>query len=409
MRILHTSDWHIGHTFYGRKRYAEFEAFLDWTIKTICEEKVEVLLVAGDIFDTTTPSHRSQELYYRFLCALADSPCRHAVLIGGNHDSPTFLNAPKDLLQALHVHVIGEALEKPEDELLLLRDKSGALELIVCGVPYLRDRDLRIAEAGESSLDKEKKLVEGIRAHYRAVLKSAKALRTESRPQIPIVAMGHLFASGGSISEGDGVKELYIGSLAHVPLDVFPDCIDYLALGHLHIPQVVGGKDNFRYSGSPVAMSFKEALKKKSICIVDMEDREVSVRCVDVPVFQRLCQVRGNIEEISAALRGLAENDKGAWIDITFDGEELISDLKDRIKAEAAELELTIVNIKNNRIIERAMEQAEEGESLGSLSEEEVFERCMEIHKIPGEQRPALRRTYLETLKSLREEDLAAT
>ena len=146
MRLLHTSDWHIGRTLYGRKRYAEFEAFLNWLAETIQQHEVDALLVAGDIFDTSAPSNRAQELYYRFLCRVAASNCRHVVVIAGNHDSPSFLNAPKELLRALDVHVIGSACENPADEVLVFADAQGAPELIVCAVPYLRDRDIRVAE-----------------------------------------------------------------------------------------------------------------------------------------------------------------------------------------------------------------------------------------------------------------------
>ena len=107
MKTLHTSDWHLGRSLYGRKRYEEFSAFLDWLAQTIEDEKVDALLVAGDVFDTCTPSNRAQELYYRFLCRVAASYCRHVVVIAGNHDSPSFLNAPKELLRVLNVYVLG--------------------------------------------------------------------------------------------------------------------------------------------------------------------------------------------------------------------------------------------------------------------------------------------------------------
>ena len=134
MRILHTSDWHLGRPLYGRKRYQEFETFLDWLAATIDHEKVDVLLVAGDIFDTSTPGNRAQELYYRFLCRVAGSCCGHVVIIAGNHDSPSFLNAPRELLRALNVHVIGAMTENPEDEVIpILTTGDGGLDPPRCG------------------------------------------------------------------------------------------------------------------------------------------------------------------------------------------------------------------------------------------------------------------------------------
>ena len=132
MNILHTSDWHLGRMLYGRKRYQEFAAFLDWLLELVEQQSVDVLIVAGDIFDTTTPSNKAQSLYYRFLARLSHSCCRHVVVVGGNHDSPSFLEAPKALLQFLDIHIIGAAQEQPEDEVLLLRDAQDQLELIVC-------------------------------------------------------------------------------------------------------------------------------------------------------------------------------------------------------------------------------------------------------------------------------------
>ena len=268
MKILHTSDWHLGRTLYGRKRYEEFEAFLAWLAETIQQNEIDALLVAGDVFDTSAPSNRAQELYYRFLCRIAASSCRHVVVIAGNHDSPSFLNAPRELLKVLDVHVIGSASEVPEDEVLALRNELDAPELIVCAVPYLRDRDIRVSEAGESVEDKERKLIDGIRNHYAVVAALAEQKREELGVDIPIVAMGHLFTAGGQTVDGDGVRELYVGSLAHVTAGIFPACFNYLALGHLHIPQKVSGSETIRYSGSPLPMGFGEAKQWKSVCQV---------------------------------------------------------------------------------------------------------------------------------------------
>ncbi|MFO7704906.1 MAG: exonuclease subunit SbcD, partial [Halopseudomonas sp.] len=268
MNILHTSDWHIGRTLYGRKRYDEFEAFLTWLAQTIEDHAVEALLVAGDIFDTSAPSNRAQALYYRFLCRVAGSACRHVVVIAGNHDSPSFLNAPKELLKALDVHVIGSATPDPQDEVLVLRDQQGVVELMVCAVPYLRDRDIRTVAPGESVEDKEQKMLDGIRTHYAAVVSAAQQQRQACAATVPLVGMGHLFTAGGQTIDGDGVRELYVGSLAHVTAGIFPSSLDYVALGHLHVPQKVGGLEIIRYSGSPLPMGFGEAKQQKSVCLV---------------------------------------------------------------------------------------------------------------------------------------------
>lgn len=414
MKIFHTSDWHIGRTLYGRKRYEEFEAFLMWMAETIQQNEIDALLVAGDVFDTSAPSNRAQELYYRFLCRVAASSCRHVVVIAGNHDSPSFLNAPKELLKALDVHVIGSASEAREEEVLVLRNEQDAPELIVCAVPYLRDRDIRVAEAGESVEDKERKLIDGIRNHYAAVAALAEQKREELGADIPIVAMGHLFTASGQTVDGDGVRELYVGSLAHVTAGIFPASFDYLALGHLHVPQMVNGSETIRYSGSPLPMGFGEARQQKSVCQVTFdEDRKghstaALVQLINVPVFQKLERVKGNWDSISSRILELSATGSQAWLEIIYEAGEVIGDLRERLEAAINDTQMEILRVKNTRIIDRVLGQIHEEETLDDLNVNDVFERCLAVHDVPEDQRPELLRAYQETLSSLYEDDLQA-
>ena len=408
MRVLHTSDWHIGRTLYGRKRYEEFEAFLSWLAETIQQNEIDALLVAGDVFDTSAPSNRAQELYYRFLCRVAASSCRHVVVVAGNHDSPSFLNAPKELLKALDVHVVGSSTESPEDEVLVLRNEQDAPELIVCAVPYLRDRDIRMAEAGESVEDKERKLIDGIRTHYAAVAALAEQKREELGVDIPIVGTGHLFTAGGQTVDGDGVRELYVGSLAHVTAGIFPACFNYLALGHLHVPQKVNGSETIRYSGSPLPMGFGEAKQQKSVCQVEFHSTAASVQLIDVPIFQKLERVKGDWEGISNRIIELSATDSQGWLEVIYDGTEVIGDLRERLEAAISGTQMEILRIKNNRIIERVLGQIHEEETLDDLNVNDVFERCLAVHDVPEEQRPELLRAYQETVSSLYEDDVQA-
>ena len=408
MRVLHTSDWHIGRTLYGRKRYEEFEAFLTWLAETIQQNEIDALLVAGDVFDTSAPSNRAQELYYRFLCRVAASSCRHVVVVAGNHDSPSFLNAPKELLKALDIHVVGSSTESPEDEVLVLRNEQDVPELIVCAVPYLRDRDIRVAEAGESVEAKEWKLIEGIRTHYAAVAALAEQKREELGVDIPIVGTGHLFTAGGQTVDGDGVRELYVGSLAHVTAGIFPACFNYLALGHLHVPQKVNGSETIRYSGSPLPMGFGEAKQQKSVCQVEFHSTAASVQLIDVPIFQKLERVKGDWEGISNRIIELSATDSQGWLEVIYDGTEVIGDLRERLEAAISGTQMEILRIKNNRIIERVLGQIHEEETLDDLNVNDVFERCLAVHDVPEEQRPELLRAYQETVSSLYEDDVQA-
>ncbi|MEW8279851.1 MAG: exonuclease SbcCD subunit D C-terminal domain-containing protein [Candidatus Thiodiazotropha sp.] len=413
IRLLHTSDWHIGRSLYGRKRYEEFDAFLTWLAETIQENSIDTLLVAGDVFDTSAPSNHAQELYYRFLCRVAASSCRHVVVVAGNHDSPSFLNAPKELLKALDVYVIGSSTESLEDEVLVLRNEQNAPEMIVCAVPYLRDRDIRVAEAGESVEDKERKLIDGIRNHYATVAALAEQKREEFGTDIPIVAMGHLFTAGGQTVDGDGVRELYVGSLAHVTAGIFPDCFDYLALGHLHVPQRVNDSGNIRYSGSPLPMGFREAKQQKSICQItfdqsDTNSTAASVQLIGVPVFQKLERVKGDWDGISSRILELSATDSKAWLEVIYEGDEVIGDLRERLEAAISGTQMEIIRIKNNRIIDRVLGQIHEEETLDDLNVDDVFERCLAVHDVPKDQRPELLLAYQETVSSLYEDDARA-
>lgn len=408
MKILHTSDWHIGRNLYGRKRYKEFELFLSWMVETIERETVNVLLIAGDVFDTSTPSNRAQELYYRFLNSVAGSSCRHVIVTAGNHDSPSFLDAPKELLKALNVHVIGSVTENLNDEVLVLSGKDGSAELIVCAVPYLRDKDIRIAEAGESIDDKERKLIEGIRKHYAEVTAFAEEKRVQLGGNIPIVATGHLFTAGGQTVEGDGVRELYVGSLAHVATNIFPGTLNYIALGHLHVPQKVGGSEIIRYSGSPLPMGFGEAKQEKSLCLVVFDGLSLNIELIPVPVFQSLERIRGNIEELSNKILELAASGSKAWLEIIYEGNEVISDLRERLDLAVGTSDMEILRVKNNRIIDRVIHQIDDEETLDDLDVNDVFERCLIAHEVPDEQRPELIIAYQEMLRSLYEEDTHA-
>lgn len=408
MKILHTSDWHIGRILYGRKRYEEFDAFLAWLVDTIHKNEINVLLVAGDVFDTTAPSNRAQELYYRFLCRVAGSSCRHVVVIAGNHDSPSFLNAPKELLKVLNVHVVGSISEDLEDEVLVLRNNQGTPEVIVCAVPYLRDKDIRVAEVGESIEDKERKLIEGIRNHYANVAALAEQKRNELGVNIPIVAMGHLFTAGGQTFDGDGVRDLYVGSLAHVTASIFPTCFNYLALGHLHVPQKVNNSEIIRYSGSPLPMGFGEAKQQKSVCQVEFHSNDTSTQLIDVPVFQKLERVKGDWVDISNRILELKVIDSKCWVEVIYEGDELIGDLQERLETIISGTKLEILRVKNNRIIDRVLKQIHEKDTLDDLNVNVVFERCLSVHDIPEDQRQELILTYQETLSSLYEDDVQA-
>ena len=320
MRILHTSDWHLGCSLAGRKRYEDGEKFLDWLIQTIVYENVEALIVAGDVFDSTNPSNQALEQYYRFLGRAGKAGCRHIVITAGNHDSPSLLAAPRELLLALDIHVVGAVPDNLEDEVILLKSVTGEPALIVCAVPFLRDRDIRLSEFGESIEEKTSALISGVCTHYQDVCTIAEKWRHHHGSTIPIVATGHFFAAGGSTLTDDGVRDLSIGTLIQVGIDSFPENIDYLALGHLHQPQMIQGNLTRRYSGAPLAMGFGESARDKEVIIVDIAaGEEMKVSPVVVPVFRSLLQLRGDVDSIRTELGNLRFSGKDVWVEILLE------------------------------------------------------------------------------------------
>lgn len=404
MRVLHTSDWHLGRVLYGRKRHDEFDAFLQWLLQTLAAERVDVLVVAGDVFDTSAPGNRAQQLYYRFLCDVAASGCRHVVIVAGNHDSPSFLQAPRELLRALDVHVVGAVSDDLADELLILRNREGQAELLVCAVPYLRDRDIRLAEAGERSDAKDRKLQDGIRDHYLQIGLRAEALRNEIGP-VPVLATGHLFAAGGQTIDGDGVRDLYVGSLAHVSTSVFPDVFDYVALGHLHVPQKVGGCEHIRYSGSPLPMGFAEASQRKQVCLVDMtmvgSQCQLAIRSLEVPVFRRMESVRGDMEAVLARLQVLRAQKESLWLEVICDTDGLASDVRQALEFAVEGSSLDILRVRHNRLVQAVLQQGVVDESLDDLTDQQVFQRCLDAHEIEGARREDLLSLYHQVVQEM--------
>ncbi len=410
MRILHTSDWHLGRSLIGRRRYEEFDAFLSWLTETIAAEKIDVLIVAGDIFDTSLPSNRAQEQYYNFLTNLAtNGVCKNIILVGGNHDSPSFLKAPSALLKALNIFMVGSISENMGDDVIVLNNGAKPLA-IICAVPYLRDRDIRQVETGESFEQKDAKLIDGIRRHYAEICNIAKQKRDELGGNIPIVTTGHLFASGGQTIDGDGVRELYIGSLAGIGADIFPEFVDYVALGHLHVPQKVGGFDKIRYSGSPLAMGFGEAGQQKQVIIIDFEAGDngikTQIREINIPQFQALKSIKGDIKKITDEINELIKQQKNIWLEIEYIGDEIFNDLNQIIGDLVAGTELEILRIKNQRAFNNIITQYDFSANLDELNELEVFDKFLEINNIAAADNETLKTAYQQILHNLKETDL---
>lgn len=405
MRILHTSDWHLGRSLLGKRRYAEFSQLLDWMLQCIEDRQIEVLIIAGDIFDTTTPSVTAQDQYYNFLAAAsAKACCRHIVVIGGNHDSANFLNAPGAILKNLNVHVVGQACDNIQDEVLLLDNHQGEVGLVVAAVPFLSDRDIRRYEALESLADKDQRIIEAYHQHYAQVADYAK--KQADKYAVPMVATGHLFMTGGVTSEGDGVRDLYVGSLGQLRSDLFSQDFNYVALGHIHQPQKVGGLNHIRYSGSPLAMCFDECNRPKQVLVVDFNHQhEAQVTEVPVPTFQRLHKIAGDLSTLQSAIEKLKAQNESIWLEITYQSDELQSNLRSLLMDQSKNSQVEILKLINYQRQNVHLQSEDRLETLEQLSVEDVFKRLLDRQQIPETQRADLLMTYQETLYRLQHDE----
>lgn len=403
MKVLHTSDWHLGRTLYGRRCTNEFQQFLDWLVAEIDRQKADCLLIAGDVFDSTTPSNIAQTQYYSFLYNVSKTCCRHVIIIGGNHDSPSLLNAPRQLLRQLNVSIVGSKTDNPADEVIILHDQDNNAEAIVCAVPYLRDRDVRKSETYESIDEKARKLVDGIHQHYLDVVQIAEQKKRESSENIPIIAMGHLFAAGGKIAENNEVRDLYVGTLAHIPSTFFPDTIDYLALGHLHIAQKVNSSSTRRYSGSPLQLSFGSYNNQKSITAVTFAS-DIFVETIAVPSFLRLETVSGKASEIIAAVEDLLTEQGPIILEVHYSGQN-IAILRDALEEMISGSQLELIRIINSQTTGAILQRDTCSESLEDLNESEVFSKCLEAHEVNEDERAELEYCFALILELLAEEN----
>lgn len=297
MKILHTADWHIGKKLHKQDLSKDFDLFIDWLCKTIEQEKIQVIIISGDIFDLANPSSEARQQYYRSLMRLCRLGCK-LVLTGGNHDSPAMLNAPVEVLRELDIHVIGGLPKNLEALLIPIKNEQQAIECVVAAVPYLRESDLRQASDGQSYEDRLEQVQAGITQVFRDITERCKT----DYPGIPVLAMGHLFATGVATSESE--REIQIGNQAAFNALQFGDYFSYIALGHIHKPQKVNALVPTFYSGSPIPLSFSERNGEKRVLLLDTVEGWTP-KSVPIPHFRRLLKVSGTLNELSEKLQNL--------------------------------------------------------------------------------------------------------
>jgi len=347
MKVLHTADWHLGHRLHEQSQVEEQLLFLDWLEDYIKTKAIDVLLVSGDVFDSGSPSNQSLHMYYNFLMKLQKTNCKSVIITGGNHDSPGTLNAPKDLLKALSIHVVGKASEHIEDEVFELNINNE--NVIIGAVPFLRDGDIRRATAGETFEELTDKYKTALIQHYDRVATHCNKINTT---KAPVIAMGHLFAMGGSVSDSE--QNIYVGTLGHIGAADFPSDFDYVALGHLHRPQIVGGNEKVRYSGSPNVLSFSEINYDKKVILLTLEQNKIASITDDIiPNFRNIQRISGTLQDCMSQFPNIRSNDFNLtpWIEIVLDEQHTINTDELKKEAENYTFEILKISLKKQRKI----------------------------------------------------------
>lgn len=379
-RLLHTSDWHLGKPLADLDRTEEFRRFLDFLLESVLETEADALVVAGDIFDGATPPQSAVRLYFDFLAALYQRSACVAVVTAGNHDSPSHLESPRDLLGVLRTRVVA-SLPENRAELLVPLPSAESPALVVAAVPFLRERDLRTGRLGQSAEEIERDLRDGIRRRYQEI---AEAALPWSQRGVPVLAMGHLTALGASVSESE--REIHVGGLGQVGADAFPKAFAYIALGHLHRPQAVGGCAHIRYSGSPLALSFSEASDAKELRLLDFEGGAlVGSEAIPVPQARRLVSVRVPQTGLEAALAAFVPppSELPAWVEVVIEGASPGIDLYQTVQKAVEGRPFQVIKVTAERTADRPSlalgAQAALAEAENLLSDPKgVFQRRLE-------------------------------
>ena len=401
MRILHTSDWHLGKQLKKVSLAEDMALFFEELVQIIREERVDVLLMSGDLFDLAHPPQHALHQYFDLLRTLQglDRRCT-IILTGGNHDSPTVLEGPSNLLSLLDIHIIGGARENPQDYLIPI-ERNGE-RILIAAMPYLRDRDVRKATAGEDYADKIAQYRSGVEELFEAV----NQLAEELYPDWPLITMAHLYAQGGQISDSE--RQIQMGNEASIPATLFGTRPTYVALGHLHRPQIVGKNDRIRYSGSPIALSFSEREDAKEVVMLEVDNGTVDIYTRPLKTHRKLVRIAGSMRDVETQLA-------------TYRGAHKLPDLLElqvEEQQESAEalrwlrgLE-EVVTDQNYRIVHKKISFQHRIEGTGSMmtssdeisnyTELELFNKRLEAEKDwDDEMLDEMRRAFLEVLEKI--------
>lgn len=409
LRIFHTADWHLGHHLHGVSRQLEHQQFLDWLLDEMNSKQADALIVAGDIFDSANPSSAAQSQLYDFLVKARNRlPNLEIVLIGGNHDSASRLDAPSPILNALGVTVVGGL---PRDEqgniewerlLVPLRNAAGEIKAWCGAMPFLRNADL--PSSGEQDSDP---LISGMKTLYAELFAQ---LQHKARNAESLILTGHCYMVNGAVSELSERKILG-GNQHALPLELFPDDIAYVALGHLHLAQKVGANEHIRYSGSPIPLSFDETDYSHQVVQVDVKaGQPVETVAVKIPRSVQLLRIPNGkdfavLSEVIGHLENLTLDDlpieQRPLLELRIRLEKPEPALRQQIEDAIAKLPVRLLKISTAYSgSEKSLADLKIEERLEELQPLDVFQRCYQ-NKYDQDAPEAMNALFNELVESL--------
>ncbi len=412
LKILHTSDWHLGHSLYGKTRAKEHQAFIEWLLALVEKEQIDLVIIAGDIFDTGTPPSYARQMYNEELILKMDDLDCQLLILAGNHDSVSMLSESACLLKKFNTHVITRATQDLDDQLIQVKDKNGEVGALICAVPFMRPRDIMYSVAGQGGADKDKALLKAMVEHYEQIFEKAKSMKqklVETTPSLssplPIIATGHLTAIGSLKS--DSMRDIYVGSLSAFSPEYFPKA-DYIALGHIHKPSRVGGQEHIRYSGSPIHLSFDELGYEKEVQIIEFtHSNKPSISSVVIPRFQYMASIKGDLDTLKKAFITISLEieahypNQRAWVEVVVEHDDYLSDLNKYMEELIGDKPIDVLRIRRSRLQHNAMLATGEKQSLCELEPQDVFAKRLETESFDETTKSRLTQHFKQILSDV--------
>lgn len=397
MKIYISADWHLGKKLHQQDLQEDMSIFFQWLLIELEKESADYLLVAGDIFDQVNPPNDAVQQYYNFLVTLQKINCK-AIIIAGNHDSPSFVDVPKQLLESMHIQVIGSfpGLDSIEELFIPLHNREGIPAAVLAAIPFLHDRYVRAVGEGEGAREIEEKIKEGIAKVFTTI---GSALNT-AYPDIPKIGMAHLHAQGTEPNEAE--REIQIGNLQGIEASTLLQ-FDYLALGHIHTGQSVIPR-RIQYAGSPISLGFSENQYRHKVICLTIENSQITEEFLSIPKSRSLYQVKGTLTEVAEKIQTLkCKYPLTAMLDIVIDEPTFNPAVKDQLEKWKEELPKE----KNIRVLNTRIQYHDKNEAyllatsaveqVKELAPENVFQSLLKDNT-EEELKPALLELFREIL-----------